>query len=86
MRAHPVDKDAAAKETAPLRRLFTRSLVARQALPAGTVIGPEHIAIKKPGTGLSPDRLEDVLGRRLRRAVAQDQVLSADDIEGLAIS
>jgi N-acetylneuraminate synthase len=84
MRAHPVDKDASAEETAPLRRLFTRSLVANTNLPAGTVIAREHVAIKKPGTGLPPDRLEDIIGRRLARPVTADQVLAAEDIEGFA--
>lgn len=82
MRAHPLDKDAAAEQTAPLRRLFTRSLVARDALPAGTVLSRGHLAIKKPGTGLPPAQLDRVVGRRLRRAVAADQLLAADDIEG----
>ena len=84
MRAHPVDKDASAADTAPLRRLFTRSIVARHAMPAGTLLTPDHVAIKKPGTGLPPDRMADVLGRRLARAVAADQLLSAEDIEGLS--
>ncbi|OFW16891.1 MAG: N-acetylneuraminate synthase [Acidobacteria bacterium RIFCSPLOWO2_02_FULL_67_21] len=83
MRASPVDKDAAAQDTAPLRRLFTRSLVARQALPAGTVLTREHLAIKKPGTGLAPERLDEVIGRRLRRPVEADHLLTADDIDGL---
>lgn len=86
MRASPIDKDGAARETAPLRRLFTRSLVARHALPAGTVLAREHLAIKKPGTGLPPDRLDEVIGRRLRRSVEADDILSAEDIEGLAAS
>ena len=84
MRAHPIDKNASARETAPLRKLFTRSLVASADLPAGTVISREHLAIKKPGTGLPPDRLDDIVGRRLARPVAADQVLAAEDIEGLA--
>ena len=84
MRAHPLDKDASAQETAPLRTLFTRSLVASANLPAGTVIAREHVAIKKPGTGLPPDRLEEIIGRRLARPVAADQVLAAEDIEGFA--
>ena len=84
MHAHPVDKDAAARETAPLRRLFTRSLVAREALPAGTVLAREHLLIKKPGTGLPPDRMDEVVGRRLVRPVAADQLLTPDDIEGLS--
>jgi len=83
MRAHPVDKETSAAETAPLRRLFTRSLVARQALAAGTVLTRDQIAIKKPGTGLPPARLDDVVGRRLAKAVAADQLLAAEDIEGL---
>ena len=84
MRAHPLDKDASAQETAPLRKLFTRSLVASANLPAGTVIAREHVAIKKPGTGLPPDRLEEIIGRRLARPVTADQVLAAEDIEGFA--
>ncbi len=84
MQAHPLDKDASAKDTAPLRTLFTRSLVANTDLPAGTVIAREHVAIKKPGTGLEPDRLDEIIGRRLARPVVADQVLAAEDIEGLA--
>jgi N,N'-diacetyllegionaminate synthase len=84
MRANPVDKDASARETAPLRRLFTRSIVARQPLPAGTVLTREHLAIKKPGTGLPPDRLAEIVGKRLARAVTADQLLAPEDIDGLA--
>ena len=84
MRSNPVDKEQSAHETAHLRKVFTRSLVAREALPAGTVLTADHLAIKKPGTGLPPDRLADVIGLRLARPVAADQLLAADDIEGLA--
>jgi N,N'-diacetyllegionaminate synthase len=83
MRAHPLDKDASARDTEPLRRLFTRSLVAREALAAGTVLQEAHLAIKKPGTGLAPSRMGELIGRRLARAVAADHVLTTDDIEGL---
>jgi N,N'-diacetyllegionaminate synthase len=83
MAAHPLDKDASAQETAPLRRLFTRSIVAKNALPAGTVLSADHLVIKKPGTGLPPARMSDVIGRRLARPVAADQLLTAEDVEGL---
>lgn len=86
MRANPVDKDTAAKDTAQLRRLFTRSLVARHALPAGTVLAREHLAIKKPGTGIAPERLDAVIGKRLRRSVEADEVLTVEDVEGLSAS
>jgi N-acetylneuraminate synthase len=83
MRAHPVDKDAVAVEMQPLRDIFTRSLVARVDLPAGTVVTAAHLVAKKPGTGMSPDRLTEVVGRRLRRSVDADQLLMPEDVEDL---
>lgn len=80
MNAHPVDKEAVAEEMAPLRRLFTKSVVARTDLPAGTVLSEEHLACKKPGTGIPAERLPELLGRRLARPVKADQLLAVEDI------
>jgi N-acetylneuraminate synthase len=82
MRAHPLDKDESARDTSSLRRLFTRSIVARTAIPSGTILTREHLSIKKPGTGLPPDRIDDVVGRRLVRSVASDELLRPEDVEG----
>ncbi len=79
--ASPVDKDALAAELAPMRTLFGRSLVARHPLPAGHTLASDDLTAKKPGGGLGPDRLEALLGRRLRRALAADQVLGEDDLD-----
>jgi sialic acid synthase SpsE len=46
------------------------------------VLSADDLAIKKPGTGLPPDRLPELIGKRLSRAVAEDQLLAAEDIEG----
>jgi sialic acid synthase SpsE len=56
-------------------------LVAVRDIPAGTVLTPEMIAIKKPGTGIPPVRLKEVLGKRTLRAVKSDTVLMFNDIE-----
>jgi N-acetylneuraminate synthase len=80
MMANPVDKDAAAAGMAPLRAIFTKSIVARHPLAAGTVIGEAHLAFKKPGTGIPANRVGDVLGRTLRRAVAADEMIREDDL------
>ena len=84
MRTHPVDKDALAAEAAPLRRIFTRSIVAGRDLQAGAVLTRADLRVKKPGTGLPPERLDEVVGRRLRRGVAADQLLAVEDIDGLS--
>jgi N-acetylneuraminate synthase len=82
MRASPVDKDAASGDVAAMRQLFTKSLVARVDLAAGTVLRMEHLSFKKPGTGIPSERIESVLGRPLRRAVARDHLLTWEDLDG----
>src|SRR5205085_12629907 len=79
--ANPVDKDAMSGETAPLRDLFTKSVVARVDLPEGTVLAEQHLATKKPGTGIPAARLPEVVGRRLLRGVKADELLRESDME-----
>lgn len=81
MRANPVDKDAAAALTTPLRDIFSRSIVASRPLGAGSVLGASDLALKKPGHGLGPSRWHDVVGRTLRRAVAADEVIRDEDLQ-----
>jgi N,N'-diacetyllegionaminate synthase len=83
MLAHPVDKDAVGSELEPLRRLFTKSVVARVDLPAGTVLQAEHLTTKKPGTGLPAARLPELVGARLRRTVRADDLVLETDLDGL---
>jgi len=64
-----------------LRRLSRRSLTYREDLPAGTVIRSHHIALKRPGSGLAPDREQDVVGRRLNRDVRGDTLVTLTDFE-----
>lgn len=81
MRASPVDKEADAAAAAPLRALFTKSVVAARDLEAGAILVPDAVALKKPGTGIPAAELTSVLGRRLRRALAKDDLLKLDDLE-----
>jgi N,N'-diacetyllegionaminate synthase len=78
--AAPVDKDEVALELAPMRVLFGRSLVASRALPAGYLLAADDLIAKKPGGGVSPARLESLIGRRLRRALHPDEPVHDDDL------
>ncbi len=78
---HPIDKDRQAEVLQPLHNLFTKSIVAARPLMAGTVLSRADLAFKKPGIGLSPSRVETVVGKRLRRAVEADHFFSAEDFE-----
>ena len=81
MRANPVDKTTIARVLAPMREAFTKSVVARHDLPVGTVLQERHLALKKPGAGIPPSALPDLVGRRLRRGLRADQRLQFDDLE-----
>lgn len=81
MLSHPVDKDAFADEAQSLRRIFTRSVVARRDLAARTRITAGDLAMKKPGTGIPPARLGEVVGRRLRRDIRRDEQLRDEDLD-----
>ena len=81
MNANPVDKNAVANDLSPLRAIFTKSLVARRPLSAGTVLTEAHVAMKKPGTGIPAAQLQSVLGRRLKRPLEADEQLRLDDLE-----
>jgi N-acetylneuraminate synthase len=78
--AHPIDKEAMAASLAPLRQTFTKSLVARRDLAEGTVLREEDLALKKPGTGIPPARLGEIVGRKLRVALKMDQILQESDL------
>lgn len=70
-------KEPAASE-ADTRRVARRSLVAAVDIPAGAAIAPTMIAIKRPGSGLAPERLPEVLGRRARAAIASGTLISLE--------
>lgn len=61
-------------------RVARRSLVAACPLKQGTRLKAEHIAIKRPGTGLPPNLLDKILGKTLRQDIAQDTLLSLEQL------
>ena len=78
---NPVDKNEVSRELIDLRAAFTKSIVARIDLPAGTVLQEEHLAVKKPGTGIPAGRLPELIGRRLKRQVFKDELISEDGLD-----
>jgi sialic acid synthase len=58
-----------------------KKLVAARDLPVGHTFKAEDIAIKSPGDGLAPYKLEHFVGRRLSRALHEDDNLRLEDVE-----
>lgn len=64
----------------PAMNKMGKKLVAHRDLPAGQRLTLEDVAIKSPGDGLTPDRLAEVVGRRLGRPLAADADITLDDL------
>ena len=80
MISNPVNKDEWAAKASSLRGIFGRSIVARDSLAVGTVLLAQHLAFKKPGTGLPPSAISRVVGRRLLRPLVKDEEIKEADL------
>ena len=62
------------------RANMRRSLIAVRDLPEGSVIQRSDLYAKRPGTGISPDRIEEVIGKKVLRAIEADTLVLPEDI------
>lgn len=67
------------EETKKLK--FRRSIVAAQNLHARQVIGKDDITSKRPGTGISADLVDYIMGRTVKRDIKFDSLLKWEDLE-----
>lgn len=78
--------DSEKKPTAEeLRNLvgMRRSLATIKDIPVGDLIEKEHLAFKRPATGLAPKRMEEILGKRAKKKIPVDTILTEEFIEWL---
>ncbi|MFN8224480.1 MAG: N-acetylneuraminate synthase family protein [Gaiellales bacterium] len=69
-----------ASETKPLQKM-AKQLVASRELPVGYVLAEADLAAKSPfDGGLPPFRRDELIGRRLNRALAADEAIGFDDV------
>ena len=62
------------------RENLGKSLVASRSLSAGTILTAEHILVRSPGQGLSPQRYEELLGRTLQRNLVFEDFFFPSDL------
>ena len=58
-----------------------RSLAARKPISRGEIITEEAITFLRPATGISPEKLSSVIGRRVIRSIAEGAIIQEKDIE-----
>ena len=55
--------------------MMRKSLVASQAIRAGEILNADNITTKRPGTGISPMRWDEVIGRTASRDFSEDDLI-----------
>ena len=58
-----------------------RSLVAATDLTSGTELKANLLMAKRPGSGISPSLINDVIGRKLKNSISKDSLLSFSDLD-----
>lgn len=67
------------------RENLGKSLVAAVPLAKGTVLAREHIKVRSPGQGLSPQLFEQLLGRTLSHEMAEEDFFFISDLQDTRI-
>jgi N-acetylneuraminate synthase len=65
----------------PNLAVVRRSLIASRSIEAGDPFAEDNLDAKRPGSGISPMRYWDLLGRPARRAYAADELIDPRELE-----
>ncbi len=63
------------------RQVLRKSLVATRNLPKGTIVTRDMIGVKGPGKGLTPQRIEELIGTCMERDVSADEYFTEGDLK-----
>jgi N-acetylneuraminate synthase len=63
------------------RENLGKSLVAALPIVKGTVLEPQHIKVRSPGQGLSPQRYEALIGRTLQHDMGEEDFFYPSDLQ-----
>ncbi len=58
-----------------------KSLIARQDIPAGSLITKDDLVSKRAGTGISPSQIENVIGCKAKVALRCDEVIKWENLD-----
>ena len=64
------------------RANLAKSLVVNRSVQAGDIFSEDMIEIRSPGRGVQPNRLNDLIGRTVQRAIAPGGYIYESDLEG----
>ena len=64
------------------RELFGKSLIASDLIKAGTLVKRNMVSVQGPGKGLTPSRMDELIGKRLKRDIQKGDFFLEEDLNG----
>lgn len=77
MQSHPVEKCEMSQYT-HMKKIFEKSIVSAVPIKKGTILEMEHLAFKKPGTGISASEFQDLLGKRMLMDCKANEIIKRE--------
>ena len=62
----------------PARKNARRSIVADKPIAKGVIITSNMIGMKRPADGLSPSKIDEVIGKKTTKDIGQDELILMD--------
>lgn len=63
------------------KKKMRRSIVAARNITKGTILTEDLLDAKRPFSGISPDNINSLLGKRINRDIQEDEIIFEKDIE-----
>jgi N,N'-diacetyllegionaminate synthase len=62
------------------RKNNSKSIVLSKDLESGSILTKDCLSIKRPGYGIEPKKINDLIGKRINKELGEDSILTWDDI------
>ncbi|MBO8157765.1 MAG: N-acetylneuraminate synthase [Bacillaceae bacterium] len=62
------------------KRVVRKSIIAADDIEEGTILTKDHLTVKRPGTGIQPKFLSQLIGKTVKKGFKRDQVIEWNDI------
>lgn len=62
-------------------KVARKSVVSKRKIKKGTILQLDDLTIKRPGTGIEPKYLKELIGRRIKRDFENDEIIKWEDVE-----
>lgn len=68
------------EEEERIKKVARRSIIAKIKIPKGTIITEDMLDIKRPGTGIEPKKINEVIGKRAKKDIQPDELINFQEL------